>query len=992
MTSKIILSAVMATAIMGAEAQVNSPSAQGYLSRGLMMYDDNNFTGCSDQLSHIDRNLLPSDQKETVDYYIAMSALHTGDMDAEQLLEKFLGDYPYSTRREDVRMSIADILFTRNYAKALSAYKAVNPSALNDARHEDLIYRMSYCRLKLAEYDKALGGFKAIKSTKRYGNAARFYEGYIAYARRDYDTAESLFKTVNTSVAPGNMTDYYLSQIYFLRGDYSKALSTARSLLRRSGIEQSFTTETNRVAGESLYQLGNEYEAIPYLKKYVGSSENPLPSSLYILGINEYQSGNFDNAVRYLQPVTEEDNAMGQSAYLFIGQARLKQGEKDAAILAFDKALRMNHDPQVQEAAYYNYAVARFQGGNIPFGSSAATFEEFLWRYPSSRYTEDVQEYIVTGYMTDNNYESALASINRMKNPGSKILEAKQRVLYTLGARSLASGKTAEAIGYLTEAKSISSRNTEISREIRLMLGEAYYHNGQLDKAASELTSYISSAPSDAGNLPIAMYDMGYVRFGQKDYADARSYFNRLISGRGGVSDAVAADAWNRIGDSFYYSSDFSQAASAYDKAYETDPTAGDYALFQKAVMKGYTRDHSEKIRLLDTLQKQFPTSALIPDALLETTESYIQLGDNPAAIAVYRKLVTAYPSTAQGRQGYLQLALTLLNNGDEKQAIESYKEVISLYPTSDEARQAADELKRISAENGTLDEYIRFINGIPDAPRIDVSEADRLTFDAAEKAYMLTGDISRLRDYLKSYPDGAYIPGALSYLASARYESGDHTQAYEYASILTDRYPDNRLSEDAFAIKAEIDTRQGKGQSALQSWKQLELHASSAYNLNRARLGIMRVARDLGEDDQVIYAADALISSSTSGAEDKNEAICLKALALNRKGQISEARATWGSIADKTDDIYGAKSAFYLAESLFSTNDTDAAKATAEKLVNSGTPHTYWLARGFILLSDIYAAQGKEFESQEYLKALKENYPGNETDIFLMIDQRLNK
>ncbi|MBP2691920.1 MAG: hypothetical protein J6B44_08890, partial [Muribaculaceae bacterium] len=67
-----------------------------------------------------------------------------------------------------------------------------------------------------------------------------------------------------------------------------------------------------------------------------------------------------------------------------------------------------------------------------------------------------------------------------------------------------------------------------------------------------------------------------------------------------------------------------------------------------------------------------------------------------------------------------------------------------------------------------------------------------------------------------------------------------------------------------------------------------------------------------------------------------------------------------------------------------------DKAKDTVEKLTASGTPHSYWLARGFILLSDIYASQGKQFEAREYLNALRENYPGNESDIFMMIDSRL--
>ena len=57
---------------------------------------------------------------------------------------------------------------------------------------------------------------------------------------------------------------------------------------------------------------------------------------------------------------------------------------------------------------------------------------------------------------------------------------------------------------------------------------------------------------------------------------------------------------------------------------------------------------------------------------------------------------------------------------------------------------------------------------------------------------------------------------------------------------------------------------------------------------------------------------------------------------------------------------------------------------------IDANTPHQYWLARGYILLSDILRKQGSDFEADEYLKSLKENYPGDEADIFQMIDQRL--
>ena len=89
---------------------------------------------------------------------------------------------------------------------------------------------------------------------------------------------------------------------------------------------------------------------------------------------------------------------------------------------------------------------------------------------------------------------------------------------------------------------------------------------------------------------------------------------------------------------------------------------------------------------------------------------------------------------------------------------------------------------------------------------------------------------------------------------------------------------------------------------------------------------------------------------------------------------------------------LYGAKSAVYLAESQLEGGDKTKALNTARALVDSGTPYSYWLARGFIVLSDALRAQGKEYEANEYLNALRENYPGSESDIFQAIEQRLNK
>lgn len=980
----------MAATVVGMTAQVNAPEIDGYLSRGTLMYRDQNYQGAIDQLTQLKRMSPDSHQAEEADFYIALSRLYRGELsEARQLLEAFVGDYPSSSHMLTALMSIADCDFYEGeYEQALARYNAIPESALDLAAAKDYRYRKAYSLMKLDDWDAAMNGFASLRSTKRYSNAARFYQGYIYYAQGDYSKAKELLSSVNTSTAPGNRADYYLTQIAFTEGDYDKALSMARKAMNTVA---EFTPEMQRIAGESLYNLGDEAEAVTYLEKYVAATNDPKPSALYILGVSQYKSGDLDEAVSTLGPVTACDDAMGQSAYLYIGQAYLKQGNVNSALLALEKAYRMDYDKKVQETAFYNYAVAKMEGGRTPFGSSVTMFEDFLRRYPDSRYAPSVQEYLVTGYMTDNNYEKALASIERIKRPSSAILTAKQRVLYILGSRDLAAGNVSQALKRFQGAKALSSQDKAMATECDLWIGDCYYRQGKYAQASKAYSDYLRYSGANSSNRMLATYDLGYSRFGEKRYSDARQNFEKVVKQPGNLGQDIVADSYNRIGDCHYYASAFSEAAANYDKAYSLNPAAGDYALFQKAMMRGLARDYKGKLEIIDDMMSRYPTSGLMPSALLEKAESYVALNRADDAVKVYRDLVKRYPTTSQGRNGYLQLAITLMNQGNRRQAIDTYKEVISSYPTSEEARVASDDLKRIYADDGNLDDYAKFIASVPNAPKLEAAEMDELTFRAAEKAYLNdNAATSKLRDYVSRYPGGQYEPQALSYLATAAVNAGNEADALQYATMITERYPDSEAAEDALAIKGEAEYAAGNGEQALATFRKLESRASASRNIHAARLGIMRVSRDLGKYDDVVDMADRMLASTAIPSTQKNEVRYSRAYALAQLGKGDEAVKEWQQLAEDMDDLYGAKSAYYLAQYHFDNGAEKKARTEVERLVDSNTPHQYWLARGFILLSDIYRKQGNQFEADEYLKSLKENYPGEESDIFMMIDQRL--
>ncbi|MDE7407806.1 MAG: tetratricopeptide repeat protein, partial [Muribaculaceae bacterium] len=486
----------------------------------------------------------------------------------------------------------SDYFYKGDYKQTLVAFAKLDSLSLDVRTRQDLDYRKALSQLVTGDYASAEPALERLKSSDAYGKAARFYLAYAAYASKDYDKALLLMDDVDKTVLPGSMADYYLAQIYYARRDFAKALDVAQPLTDAGrDVRPEFMLEACRVTGESMFELGRDEEAGKYLQRYVAGCANPLPSTRYVLGVIDYRGAHYADALTQLRPVADEENAIGQSANLLIGQCYVKDGDTRSALLAFRKASDMEFDSSVAETALYNYAVTSLQGAREPFGSTVNIFHDFISRYPRSSYAPKVEEYLISGYITDNDYDSALKSINGISNPSKDVLAAKQRVLFVMGTRKYSSGDYKGALSYFDQAAKLASYNSSIAIENTLWRGECLYRLGDYVKAEQAFRTYMSKAPKSALNHTQAAYDLGYALYSRKKYADARTQFQKVISDRK-TDAAMKADAHNRVADTYYYTSDFSKAATHYDEAYRLNPSAGDYALYRHALMNWLSRNH----------------------------------------------------------------------------------------------------------------------------------------------------------------------------------------------------------------------------------------------------------------------------------------------------------------------------------------------------------------------------------------------------------------
>ena len=124
---------------------------------------------------------------------------------------------------------------------------------------------------------------------------------------------------------------------------------------------------------------------------------------------------------------------------------------------------------------------------------------------------------------------------------------------------------------------------------------------------------------------------------------------------------------------------------------------------------------------------------------------------------------------------------------------------------------------------------------------------------------------------------------------------------------------------------------------------------------------------------------------------ELRNEALYFRAKAYLNQQADKKAMNDLQALAKDTRTLYGAEAKYLVALQLYKAHEYAAAEKEILNFIEQSTPHAYWLARSFVLLSDVYHATGKDLDARQYLLSLQQNYQGND-DIESMIESRLQK
>lgn len=962
---------------------------------GKELFSLKNYSGCIDKLEAYKQHSTDADLIQEADYMLVYSAYEQGRPNAVELLKDYLDVYPASRHADEVNFLIGSAHFGQGeYQKAIFWFNESNIDMLSPEQQEAYCFRLAYSLLQIGDMEKARGYFARIEQIgTKYREASTYYVAYIDYATGKYNNALVEFTRLKDLPDYKERSLYYITQIYFIQNKYEKVISEGKELLA-SYPDSENNSEVYRIMGNAYYHLGNEDQAINMLSKYVSSTDSPLRGDLYILGVCYYNKGNYSSAVNALGRTVRENDALSQNAYLYLGQSYLKLKDKNHARMAFEAAATSSFDKQVKEAAMYNYALLIHETAFTGFGESVTIFEDFLNDFPNSKYADKVNDYLVEVYLTTKNYQAALNSIDKIKHPSTKILEAKQDILFQLGTQAFTNMELDKAVDLFSRAISLGAYNLESRNDAYFWRGESYYRQGEYNKAISDYRTYLNNTRQRNTDMyALAHYNLGYSYFKLKEYGEALNRFRQYVNLESNQQTPAYADAYNRIGDCLFHNRQFAMAEENYTRAAQLQPSAGDYSVYQKGFLLGLQKDYKGKISVMDRLIREFPESQYVDDALFEKGRSYVLLDNNQAAAASFEQLMRDFPQSSLARKAGVQLGLIYFNDNQPEKAADAYKSVISNYPGSEEAKVALQDLKSVYIELNDINSFAAYANSLGGNVRFEVSEQDSLTYLAAEKLFMRgdnEGARRSLTNYLQTFPQGAFSSNANFYLASIAFAKKDLEEAKRLFSLVLES-GDTKFREESWARKAEIEYLDKDYAAAMESFKHLQAVAENPENKEAAKLGLMRCAELIGQPQEALLAANDLLKEPKLSPEIMSEARYVRAKAYISLKQENKALADLKEISKDTRTIHGAEAKYLLAQLYYDNKDDKNAETVLMNFIENGTPHQYWLARGFILLADIYIRQGDDFQARQYLTSLQNNYKGDD-EIAAMIEDRLGK
>lgn len=912
---------------------------------------------------------------QEIDYYTIVLALKQNESRAEYDAKQYIDVAKNNARVQMMNFHLAEYYFRKEqFSEAADLYEGANIANLSNREIADMKFHQGYSYFTLQRFAQAKPLLNTIRQMKEDPNYidANYYYGFLAFRDRNYSEALQSFRIVENEPEYEAVVPYYIAQIYYVQGKKDEAVKYAESKIQQ-GKSQHYDLELKQMLGHAYFEKKQFDKSLPYLEDYVNRSKKVRREDLYELSYAYYRANNLNKAIEGFRQLSGKEDSLSQHAMYLLGDSYLRTNQKANARNAFLFSSSNNSNQEQREISRFNYAKLSYELGYQD--EALKSLRSFLNDYPNSQYRDEATDLLVGALANTNNYRDALALLESLQYTSANTKRLYPRILYGRATELINDGRLAEADALLDKALR-DPNNASVLPLVNFWKGEIAYRNNRVDDAIRYYHAYLNAgAPSNGeANEKNVKYNLGYTYYRKENYTVARSFFEPIAKNVSLNSDPITQDAYVRTADAYYMARSYAQARTMYDNVIRLSWPAEDYATFQKAMIAGINSSN-EKIGLMNTLIRKFPTSPLVADANMEIASTYMAEERFREAIPYLNSIIKANGYASLKPQAYLKLGIANYNINNSSEAIAQFKQLINTYPDAPEADVALENLRTIYIEQGRPTEYA-------DAARqagkpLSVSAEDSLTYTAAQNQYEngnTAAALTSFEQYLQRFASGAYAIDAHFRIGEIYQARKDWPKALEHFEAVAERAP-NVYAERAVLGAARINFFELKNYSQAERYfAQLkQLSASQEIRLEAMR-GLLRSQYQLQKWTEAVENAKELVALKGSSADDKSLANMAIGKAAQIKGEYDVAISSFKSVVAVNKAALAAEARYEIANSWFALSRWNDAEKAAFEVINKSGSYDFWVTRAYILLGDVYFRQKDYFNAKATFQSIVDN------------------
>ncbi len=981
----ISLALSLMTTNLSAQKTLPYQTPESFFDEGVLFFNNKEYGAAIESFDKYLKSVSDCKLQKVVDaqYYQAVSAMFLGTADAEAKIVAFVNENPGSTWAEHANFLYANMLFNKHkYRDALARYENADENTLTVEEQHQMKFNMAYSYFSTDRVEKAESLFKELSQERgKFNEPATYYYAHILYAaKKDNEALENFNKLLGTD-AYGKVVPSYIMQINYRLGNYDAVIADADKALRNADPKRK--ADVAMVVADAWYQKQNYAKALEYYDIYRKNAKGKSLSreAFYQMGVSKMKTEDYDGAIADLQRAAGGNDEIGQYASYYLASCYNVKKEDKYARNAYFSAYTAGVNKEVAEESLFDYAKLSMIPGVDPFNEAVAQLDEFVEKNPDSERRAEAEEMAIYLLVKSHDYDNAFARLENMKTDKSDDLsKLYNQLLYSTGVDNFRKGNFEKSQEYFQKIMN-SKQSGEDKAEACFWYAEAAYQQGDYTTAEAKMKQF--KGMKDASQLDVyakADYDLGYISYQRTKYDAAISSFKNYVAKAGDSQADMKGDAYMRMGDCYYMKRNYAQAINSYEQASQYTSHGSDYALYQQGMCYGAQGNVNKKVESLDLITKKYPSSLLYDKALFEIGNTYLVRGDNSAAIASFDKLIKDKPRSSYTRQSLMKTGMIYYNNNQNDQALATLKKLISSHPNTDESREALAIVRNIYMEENRLDEYFAYAKAAGIA-NIEVTQKDSLTFANAQNFY-LDANYKKadeaLKYYINNHPNGAYALKAHQYAASCAEILGNKNDQISYLEYIIAQ-PDNDYTDDALLMLARIRYETSDYNQAGELYERLARITEQNATRLEALEGSMKSNFFMAKYDKAIELGQTLSASQDITDDQMNQINHILGKSYFQKGKFDMAVSYLDKSAANDKSVYGAESAYYSAASSLKAQNYDLAENKVFDISDNFSNHTYWVAKSFILLADVYVSKKNYFQAKETLRSVIDNYKGDD-------------